>query len=949
MDNTFMAENPVGGPGFPIAENNTEIEFSLESPKKVKQLGKYHFIDEAVHVLREQGLDVDAHTLDLTGKLTRCAVIGKLKGTKDGAYKVHTDEPACLWYKNYISGDSGTWRFSTKSTSQTMTDQERQALHERIETNKKKRLDEEVEKHAHAAKLASDLYNDGCSDPSQTNQHAYATSKQVPFGPEVRRGVWPQRDWQDALLIPAFDENRTLVSLQAIDNNGAKDFLTGGKVSGSFCPIGPSFLTAEKICIVEGYATGAAVNDATGLPVIVAFDAGNLLKVGQMLRRLCPEAELIFCADDDSKPDNDRNTGIEAATRAANATEGKMAEPGMGGKADFQDAWREYGPEAVRHAIANAGSICSVEEEAGSDYDSNDDEDQVLDSDLEQTPIKVLFPRTSFPWQVLPHFLELSFQQLARSCASSALPLPGFAVCLISAAVGRKFSVSPKASWEEPLIIWLGDIRESGAGKSPMLKMFSSLFVKMQLEETAEAELREKDYTKLSAEDRREMDPPKRARRYRVTNYTVEGVHAELADHPTGGMIVVLDELSTMLNSQGEYKNGNGTDREALLTLHDGSSASITRKTKTIDIPPSRLQVCGGIQPQIFAKLFSQKSGTYLVDGTIFRFLLTYESISYFPLTTEVWSEENRSAWEQTLRNAFEWADTSEPLKACLSPEAQERFISWRNEIGKQVPTLPAIFRGFIPKAWGYALRLAGALHLLDRFSQGLKPSPILSFKDMERGIVATEFFLGQAFDAIRLIVSPEHAEPTEISMESFVLARALDELRSEIDKGKLAVGFITEKFNELAKEDGDHLEARKVGGLLRKCGLPPAAGKHDANDRKRVRCLQWSNAVEEFIKTSLASQTREYEHQSRLNALGDVTDPNLPPQFAANNNERSAYSANEFAPTPVKSHTPSRLDFPDKWDPSAIVQAPDRTREARRLDESMKTLPFDHSSDYRQ
>lgn len=949
MDNTFMAENPVGGPGFPIAENNTEIEFSLESPKKVKQLGKYHFIDEAVHFLREQGLEVDAHNLDLSGKLTRCAIIGKPKGTKDGAYKVHTDEPACLWYQNYCSGDSGTWKFSTELTSQTMTDQERQALHERIEANKKKRLDEETEKHARAAKIASNLYNDGCSDPGQINEHEYATSKQVPFGPEVRRGVWHQRDWQDALLIPAFDENGTLVSLQAINNNGSKDFLTEGKISGSFCPIGPSFLTAEKICIVEGYATGAAVHDATGLPVIVAFDAGNLLKVGQMLRRICPEAELIFCADDDSKPDTDRNTGIEAATRAAEATNGKVAEPGIGRKADFHDTWREYGPEFVRHAIANAGSICSVEEEAGSDYDSNDDEDQVLDSDLEQTPIKELFPRTSFPWQVLPHFLELSFQQLARSCASSALPLPGFAVCLISAAVGRKFSVSPKASWDEPIIFWLGDIRESGAGKSPMLKMFSSLFVKMQLEETAEAELREKDYTKLSAEDRREMDPPKRARRYRVTNYTVEGVHAELADHPTGGMIVVLDELSTMLNSQGEYKNGNGTDREALLTLHDGSSASITRKTKTIDIPPSRLQVCGGIQPQIFAKLFSQKSGTYLVDGTIFRFLLTYESISYFPLTTEVWSEENRSAWEQTLRNAFEWADTSEPLTACLSQEAQERFISWRNEIGKQVPTLPSIFRGFIPKAWGYALRLAGALHLLERFSQGLKPSPILSLKDMERGIVATEFFLGQAFDAIRLIVSPEHAEPSEISMESFVLARALDELRSEIDKGKLAVGFITEKFNELAKEDGDHLEARKVGGLLRKCGLPPAAGKYDANDRKRVRCLQWSNAVEEFIKTSLASQTREHEHQNRLNALGDDTDPNLPPQLAANNNERSAYSTNEFVPAPVKSHTSSRLDFPDKWDPSANVQAPDRTREARRLDESMKTLPFDHSLDYRQ
>lgn len=53
------------------------------------------------------------------------------------------------------------------------------------------------------------------------------------------------------------------------------------------------------------------------------------------------------------------------------------------------------------------------------------------------------------------------------------------------------------------------------------------------------------------------------------------------------------------------------------------------------------------------------------------------------------------------------------PHRIILNSTAQKQFITWRNEIFSQKDLIPEIFRGFIPKAVGYALRLAGIIHFL--------------------------------------------------------------------------------------------------------------------------------------------------------------------------------------------------------------------------------------------
>lgn len=56
------------------------------------------------------------------------------------------------------------------------------------------------------------------------------------------------------------------------------------------------------------------------------------------------------------------------------------------------------------------------------------------------------------------------------------------------------------------------------------------------------------------------------------------------------------------------YKSG-GTDRERWLCLHDGKPTRIVLAKEAVYIEGARVQVCGGIQPGIFGKVFGGENG----------------------------------------------------------------------------------------------------------------------------------------------------------------------------------------------------------------------------------------------------------------------------------------------------------------------------------------------------
>ncbi|KAA0017121.1 toprim domain-containing protein [Salinicola corii] len=116
------------------------------------------------------------------------------------------------------------------------------------------------------------------------------------------------------IIIPLRDGTGHVWSIQVIKPEGKKLFPKYGRKAGCFHLIGDP-TAADTIAEVEGYATGASVHEATGWPVAVALDSGNLQRVGQTLKLAYPEHRLVIAGDDD--PDNPKNPGRKKAEEVA--------------------------------------------------------------------------------------------------------------------------------------------------------------------------------------------------------------------------------------------------------------------------------------------------------------------------------------------------------------------------------------------------------------------------------------------------------------------------------------------------------------------------------------------------------------------------------------------------------------------------------------------------------
>lgn len=78
--------------------------------------------------------------------------------------------------------------------------------------------------------------------------------------------------------------------MQYIREDGTKRFAKNSRKEGCFHVIGglESLSTSPVIIIAEGYATAATLKQALDLPVVSAFDAGNLCAVAQGLHERYP-------------------------------------------------------------------------------------------------------------------------------------------------------------------------------------------------------------------------------------------------------------------------------------------------------------------------------------------------------------------------------------------------------------------------------------------------------------------------------------------------------------------------------------------------------------------------------------------------------------------------------------------------------------------------------------
>ena len=102
------------------------------------------------------------------------------------------------------------------------------------------------------------------------------------FGAQRVKGYWCATrrpvTWSSPCLTPSAASTACRSSTPRKKGGQGQGFLAGrpGQRKGAFLIGNP-----DRVLLAEGYATAASLHEATGLPVAVAFDAGNLMPVAQ--------------------------------------------------------------------------------------------------------------------------------------------------------------------------------------------------------------------------------------------------------------------------------------------------------------------------------------------------------------------------------------------------------------------------------------------------------------------------------------------------------------------------------------------------------------------------------------------------------------------------------------------------------------------------------------------
>lgn len=323
-------------------------KFMTPEPKLEKQMTldpQREFADK----LRDFGLDLGGRLPIMDGNIHRVPLIGKdNKEDLDGAYKLYDDGRPAGWAMDYTTGE----KTKLVATGIVLSDKERE---QQRAAWAQKKLDQEAnlqKQYDLTAEKAQSLLKE--FEPAPLD-HPYLVNKGID-GLENTNLLFDREE--NRLIVPMQNEKGEVRGFQWIDETGNKRFMKDMEVTGNFAVIGNDAeknMQKSEIVLCEGYATGASLNMATGKPVAVSFNAGNLEAVGKKLREQFPHAKITIAADNDLN--NAVNIGVEKAQKAAKAIGADVKIPTFNDKekaaglSDFNDLHKSRGLDAVRKQL----------------------------------------------------------------------------------------------------------------------------------------------------------------------------------------------------------------------------------------------------------------------------------------------------------------------------------------------------------------------------------------------------------------------------------------------------------------------------------------------------------------------------------------------------------------------------------------------------------------------
>jgi putative DNA primase/helicase len=579
------------------------------------------------------------------GRLYRFPGVGKSNGNTAGWCRLFDDgQGGC--FGDWSSGFSQNWH--AKRDSQ-LTPSELTVFKRRIAETRALVEKQRQEKAAQAAEKAIEIWN---TAEAAKPDHPYLISKHIE--------ACGARQHQGALVIPVRSDGK-LCSLQFIATDGSKRFLSGGQVSGGYCSIGAT-KEAHALCVVEGFATGATIHQATGYPVEVAFHAGNLASVAKAMRKRFPDLPLIVCADDDAATEG--NPGITKASHAANVTGAKLALPRFGdqrpeGTTDFNDMAALTGLESAAEISKAAVSVEQRGEISLHDWP-------------EPLPLSAKIDPEPYPLDALPDTLRMTVEEVLAFTKAPISLVASSGLAALSLAVQVHADVKRAEKLSGTVGLFLLTLADSGERKSTCDSFFMQAIREYEANQTEEAKPLVKDHKaamdaweakrggikdkiralakagKSSQEQDAELcdleydkpEPP-RVPRLIYGDATPEALKWNLAmGWPSGG--VVSSEAGLVFGAHGMGKESVMRNLATLNQLWDGADIATERRTsESFTVRGARLTIALQVQEATLRSFIERSGGLARGTGFLARFLVAWPESTqgYRPFTDppETW------------------------------------------------------------------------------------------------------------------------------------------------------------------------------------------------------------------------------------------------------------------------------------------------------------------------
>ncbi|HFV0879052.1 TPA: LPD7 domain-containing protein [Escherichia coli] len=301
-------------------------------------------VTEFAQVLENAGLVIQGLP-QMDGAIHRVATRDDKKGAKSGAYKAYLDGRPAGWYRDYRSADDSptNWVFSGGEQHDPLARLHLRAFAQQQRDDNARKLQQQYNKQARYARS----YINGLP---QATAHEYLTRKGIRAAPGVRLNN------KNELVIPFSNSRGEIRSYQRIPVTGGKDarILKDSEKTGNWFTFGTPE-NGRPLLFAEGYATAASLHEATGLPVLMTVDAGNMIAVAENARQIWTDSPFVFCADNDHQ--REINKGVFSATKAAEVTNGEVIIPAFTeeekaqGLTDFNDLDASRGRDDFQHVM----------------------------------------------------------------------------------------------------------------------------------------------------------------------------------------------------------------------------------------------------------------------------------------------------------------------------------------------------------------------------------------------------------------------------------------------------------------------------------------------------------------------------------------------------------------------------------------------------------------------